>query len=530
MGGISVKRPFHVVDLFAGPGGLAEGFEPVGSPMKSRKARIVLSVEKDAAAHRTLRFRAFLRQFGENLPAEYYHHLQNGTEDVDAALASLYPQEWAHAENEAWHFEMASTPEVRDVFTKRLQALRKSSGDRLLVIGGPPCQAYSLVGRSRNKGNADYDATTDVRHVLYEEYIAALETVSPVAFVMENVKGLISSKLDGENIIHRILDDLRSVGNGYTLLTVTPPRYNLTRKNNKPGDLEPVDFVVRAEQHGVPQARHRVLIVGVRNDHFHDGHTDERLYLKTRTPVSVAAAIGSLPSRFASLSARSKNKGESLDTTLEEARSIALRAVDHVPEVHRQAFRKSVEGAQETLFSAVATLPTPLTGWLCDPKVATPVNHDVRTHMGSDLQRYFYASCYAQATGVSPKAVDFPSELAPAHRSWKSGNFPDRFRVQLAHQPSTTVTAHISKDGHAFIHPDPGQCRSLTVREAARLQTFPDNYLFLGTRTQQYVQVGNAVPPYLAHQIATALLHALVPPTPKRRPTKRSESKSGDRP
>jgi DNA (cytosine-5)-methyltransferase 1 len=131
--------------------------------------------------------------------------------------------------------------------------------------------------------------------------------------------------------------------------------------------------------------------------------------------------------------------------------------------------------------------------------------------MESDLHRYLFASSFAREQKKSPKLSDFPEALLPSHENVSSDSTPfvDRFRVQLRDQPSTTIVSHIAKDGHYYIHPEPSQCRSLTVREAARLQTFPDNYFFEGNRTEQYHQVGNAVPPLLARKIGEIVLKLL---------------------
>jgi DNA (cytosine-5)-methyltransferase 1 len=144
--------------------------------------------------------------------------------------------------------------------------------------------------------------------------------------------------------------------------------------------------------------------------------------------------------------------------------------------------------------------------WFCDARVGGVLNHSTRSHIPGDIHRYLFAAAFAATNGYSPKLADLPAGLLPQHENIvgdpEKAIFADRFRVQLAERPSTTVTSHISKDGHYYIHFDPSQARSLTAREAARLQTFPDNYFFCGGRTSQYQQIGNAVPPLLARQIA----------------------------
>lgn len=511
----TMADPFAIVDLFAGPGGLSEGFAAVRGEDGEPAFRICLSVEKERSAHATLQLRSFLRQFADEFPKEYVSFLRDGGEEPD--WAGLYPIEWARAKEEVLCLTLGDAEAAR-IIDDRIDAIRDRHGDRVIVIGGPPCQAYSLVGRARNIGTADYLAENDHRHFLYSEYVRILRRLRPAAFVMENVKGMLSSSVGEKRIFEQVQQDLRNAAgpDSYRLLPLSPSR------NNAQLFHEPQDFVVRAEEFGIPQARHRVIMVGIRNDLGRPISLDALPELrKTPAQAHVAHVISGMPRLRSGLSRRPDDGEEWADVV--DAAALDLLQADHGPleQDHRAAYRDSLARAH---MYACAELPrsdrgpggfpntcsTELRDWLSDRSPNCLANHETRGHMEADLARYLFASAFAGATGRAPKADEFPEHLAPDHRNWKSGKFADRFRVQVADRPSSTITSHISKDGHYFIHPDPGQCRSLTVREAARLQTFPDNYFFKGNRTQQYVQVGNAVPPFLAYQIASSLLPTFI--------------------
>jgi DNA (cytosine-5)-methyltransferase 1 len=512
---------FAIVDLFAGPGGLAEGFSSLRRD-GSRPFRIALSVEKEPSAFQTLRLRSFLRQFPNDFPADYYRFLN---EDIpEPEWEKLYPEKWEAACDETVMLELGSRGAAAKI-DARLDEIVKSHGGNVLLIGGPPCQAYSLVGRARNKGTKDYEASKDNRHFLYKEYIRILKKLMPAAFVMENVKGLLSSSVDGERIFDQVLDDLSAVGDGaYRLIPLMPRSGQL----HVPGIGHPpaFDFVVRAEDHGIPQSRHRVIILGIRTDiaaGLDDAQISAALLTQSETPVTVQDVLKGMPRLRSGLSTGDDDEEIWQSQASRIMRRVSKTAIG-ISEEEKEKFRAKGEEVAEGLHSASrvykrsggsyaevpASCPGGLRHWLHDRKLTRFPNNETRSHMLADLGRYFYAALYGRIMGVSPKAKNFPSELAPDHRNWKTGKFADRFRVQLWKLPATTITSHIAKDGHYFIHPDPAQCRSLTVREAARLQTFPDNYLFKGNRTQQFVQVGNAVPPFLAKKIAACVLRLLV--------------------
>lgn len=514
-----MNKEFAIVDLFAGPGGLSEGFSTIRAKDGTRPFRIALSVEKESAAFETLRLRSFLRQFADRLPGEYYRFLNGEIEEPDWNL--LYPEQWKHACHETLKLELGS-PEALLVLEARLSQIVRMHKGNVILIGGPPCQAYSLVGRARNKGIKDYSASKDHRHFLYKEYIRILQRLMPAIFVMENVKGMLSSSVDGERVFDRVLEDLSQVGNGAYRLVPLSPRSGAALNLGLIHRLSS-DFIVRAEDHGIPQARHRVIVVGIRADieaSLGDAMTDTGLLAHVRKPVTVKDVIAPMPKLRSGLSevddsddnwraeaARQMREVSNLRTQLpEDQQARFTRFGKKIAAGLKRKVRRRTGGPYAGIGPSC---PNDLASWLVDKRLTRFPNNETRGHMLSDLGRYFFASLYGRIAKISPKASQFPRELTPEHLNWRSGKFADRFRTQLWNKPATTITSHISKDGHYFIHPDPSQCRSLTVREAARLQTFPDNYFFKGNRTQQFVQVGNAVPPYLAYKIAR-VLHELL--------------------
>lgn len=506
------RKTYPVVDLFAGPGGLGEGFLSTSDANGQARFQDAVSIERDEFSHQTLQLRHFLRAFGSvGFPDDYYSYLSG---DISRAeLFARYPEQALHAEKSALRISLGvqEHERVRGIIDREL-----AGKDKWALIGGPPCQAYSLVGRSRMMNNPEFEK--DERHFLYREYLKIIADHRPPVFVMENVKGLLSAKVQGEPVINRILTDLMDPeealggtgnGTGYRL-------YSLSHEGEMTRDADPRQFLVKAEEYGVPQARHRMFIVGVRRD-----FKVVPRQLEKSQPPSVSETIGSLPQLRSGLS--KKDSLESWRSVLSEfdekalsrhlnGHKLAAAVKSEISNVLQNLGSGPTE-RKNTVCPGRSNLPHKVIKSLHDDRLSVLTGHEARGHMPSDIHRYLFCAAFAAQAKRSSKLSDFPDFLLPKHRNVAKGQsgemFSDRFRVQMADNVSTTITSHISKDGHYFIHYDPAQCRSLTPREAARLQTFPDNYKFEGPRTAQFHQIGNAVPPFLAGQIAEIVAEIL---------------------
>jgi DNA (cytosine-5)-methyltransferase 1 len=522
-----------IIDIFAGPGGLGEGFCSLLDKNNKRRFKISLSIEKDFYAHQTLTLRSFFRQFDLNkVPEEYYKFVRNEISLED--LYEAWPEQAATARHEAWRATLgegdgAVSDESVD---ERIRLALKSASDWVL-IGGPPCQAYSVVGRNRRK-DILLDESKDERVGLYKQYLRILAVHNPSVFVMENVKGLLSAETKESPIFSKILTDLADPGKAYKPYQKTNSKllcpgykiYSLVVKPEFDKNGNPIltqkDYVICTEKHGIPQTRHRIILLGIRRDiNFIPD------VLPEMKEIAISKVIADLPKLRGGLS-KIEDGNSAWKRTVEQTRKkVLLEKIDKkikkeiLEELSKLTVPRYGRGAEFIKYKHA--IPAYLPEWFSDSRLGGVCNHSSRGHMESDLHRYFYISCFAAIKGFSPNLDDLPHELLPSHQNvfkkdgGVTGKFPDRFRVQLKNRPSKTITSHISQDGHYYIHYDPQQCRSFTVREAARIQTFPDNYFFCGPKTHQFIQVGNAVPPLLANKIAEIVIEIFRNPTDKGR-------------
>jgi DNA (cytosine-5)-methyltransferase 1 len=622
----------QIIDVFAGPGGLGEGFSAYKDDSGNFPFQIKISVEMEQFAHKTLRLRAFTRYFTHRnikLPKIYFDYI-SGTNKLLGKLLEfrswgpvtendkrdwkyispefycpdefqeakvLYKLNWKHTilaiEKAIYEARrMTLGPHEKDIH-KAIQE-QISEDTPTILIGGPPCQAFSTVGRSRRKGHvtnnvvtndgtpAVWDQDNDGRTWLYKEYIKIINDFEPDIFIMENVRGMLSAKVEGEggekvHVWKQIFSDLNKPSNvlGKKSSKLEYDIYSLATDSKFTGNsdelitLNSADFVLNAKYYGIPQARERVILLGVRKNISKALGKDFVAMLskidKEQQQTHVSDAIGDLPilrsgvgrqehvfngvdspvksgvkkaDEFNFWNNELKKKLNDVIIRLQKSSNshqqkvwdiLNLAYASHAElakksrnftDVTGKTFKstnESINQFSDLTFSRLATgtrskaeseYVDQLKKWYAPegPKKLV-LNHETRTQMDSDLCRYIYSSSYSlivpgEGERINPRLPELEEVgLDPkGHKNKES--FLDRFRTQIWNKPATTITSHISKDGHYYIHPDPSQMRSFTVREAARIQTFPDNYFFEGPRTAQFIQVGNAVPPLLAYQIA----------------------------
>ena len=440
-------RKMKVIDLFAGAGGLGEGFYNAGFSISA-------SIDNNTHCLNTLRTRALYRYFKKINEQEYFKLITTSTLDHRAELYNTLF-------NDNKIKEKVLCLDLSKTFDKNVRKeLISIEKDCDVIIGGPPCQAYSLINtKTRNK-------SSDIRHVLFKNYLHIIDIIKPKVFLFENVVGMTSSKINGKNIIQLFEGDLKKMKTKYFIITKRGDKNDLSYNRN--------DYIYDMSTYGIPQKRRRFILVAIRKDIYKKHNKDDlckKFFSKKEYETfTVQNAIGDLPKINAL-----NNRGE--DSYLK----------NKVRKKSGSLYSKSLYMNYDGVF-----------------------NHCSRTHMKEDLERYKFLASLKKNDRVSNTMKLFKDkrpDLLPKHKNLSL--FVDRFKVHYSDSVAHTIMAHISKDGHYYIHYDPKQNRSLTVREAARIQSFSDNYFFEGPRTEQFKMVGNAVPPVFTKILAKKIMDIL---------------------
>ena len=348
-------------------------------------------------------------------------------------------------------------------------------GELDLLAGGPPCPTFSLVGRSKINSLDGRSNTSDERHLLYEDFLRYVDHYQPKAFLMENVRGMLSAKnKQGQSVVDVITEQMEQLG--YTV------RVQL---------LDAADF-------GVPQHRRRVFFIGNRagleNPDMNVWRTHREPRSEEEKNIKYVVSERQLSVDFPENGRREefpvfrKNRGKDPWNTVADG-ILDLPPVSPNGEKHPKKAENYTIGPVSEYQKWARNIPDG-TDWEDMPLH----NHVCRGHNMRDLTLYKLLG-----EGVSYIIGDIPEQ----HQPYRSDVFPDKLKKQNPKTPATTIVAHLYKDGHMFIHPT--EARSLTVREAARLQSFRDTFEFPVARTHAFKQVGNAVPPLLAQAIGTAI-------------------------
>jgi DNA (cytosine-5)-methyltransferase 1 len=393
-----------VIDLFAGPGGLGEGFSALrinGRPV----FRVALSIEKDPCAHATLMLRSFFRQFSDGrVPEAYYQRLRG--ELTSEGLYARFPAEAERAARGAWLAELGSSSLAPQAVRDRIRSAI-GPAEAWVLVGGPPCQAYSIAGRSRNHGVRGYRLEDDRRHRLYEEYLRIVADLWPPVFVMENVKGLLSTTIRNERLFERMYEDLRDPAR--SVRRQKRHRYHIfsLEESADPGLFNQSlrSFVVRAECHGIPQRRHRVILLAVRDD-----LGDIRpAALTRRASVPAGLVLAGLPPLRSGLSrmpGRPARDADGREAWLQVfRRELTRRWVDGNQRIrNRDAVRALIVSTIERLRVPPADrgaefVPGQVTvnyerEWFLDERLGGACNHATREHIKPDLHRYPFAGCF----------------------------------------------------------------------------------------------------------------------------------------